>query len=220
MPYSVIKNGDKYDILQVPVFRLGTVRDYPYDAEWGQRMLSKMAKRAAAGYLPPVIVGHGGQINWGEEKPAVGFMKNFRIEPGFDPEGNDGTVYCDLCEIAAETMQEIKEMKYPYRSVELWNDAAEISAVALLGASEPYFKFPRLEVENFSREGKAECVLFSEYQLTEETPGAKGVGSESYTTKVKIRLLKHVGYLMPGTITLVDSADAEKLIKDKKAVAL
>ena len=36
--------------------------------------------------------------------------------------------------------------------------------------------------------------------------------------KVKIKLTRHVGYLMPGTITKVDAAEAERLIADKKAI--
>lgn len=110
-------------------------------------MLDNMKNRAQSGFYPPVIVGHNGFGSELKEKEAIGFMTNFSVEyAGDDPDMPMGTVYCDFSDISEERMQEIRDMKYPYRSVEVWNDRAEFSAVALLGGTEPYFKFPRLEV--------------------------------------------------------------------------
>jgi hypothetical protein len=154
--YKVIKGeSGKYRIERVPIFKLGDIRGFSYDRGWSERMLANMQRRAESGFYPPVIVGHNGFGSELKEKEAIGFMTNFSVEyTGEDPDIPMGTVYCDFSDIGEERMQDIRDMKYPYRSVEVWNDRAEFSAVALLGGTEPYFKFPRLEV--FSAEdGKA-----------------------------------------------------------------
>lgn len=148
------ENG-KYRIERVPIFKLGEIRGFLYDRQWSERMLANMQRRAESGFYPPVIVGHNGFGSELKEKEAIGFMKNFSVEyMGDDPDMPMGTVYCDFIDIGEERMQEIRDMKYPYRSVEVWNDRAEFSAVALLGGTEPYFKFPRLEVFG-AEDGKA-----------------------------------------------------------------
>lgn len=146
--YKTVKGDNgKYRIEKVPIFKLGEIRGFLYNRQWSERMLDNMKNRAQGGFYPPVIVGHNGFGSELKEKEAIGFMTNFSVEyAGDDPDIPAGTVYCDFSDIGEEQMQEIRDMKYPYRSVEVWNDRAEFSAVALLGGTEPYFKFPRLEV--------------------------------------------------------------------------
>lgn len=154
------ENG-KYKIEKVPIFQLGLIRGQEYSDTWGKLMLDNMQKRARSNYYPPIILGHGG--GFVQEKEAIGFLKNIQIE--------GKTVYADLDEVQEYVAEyEIGKLKYPYRSVEVRFEQAEITALALLGATEPYFKFPRLEI--FSEMGGGDSFTYAETEdgirLTEE----------------------------------------------------
>lgn len=194
------ENG-RYTIKKVPVFKLGDIRGYCYNRAWSERMLSNMQMRAENDYYPPVIVGHNGFGSELKEKDAIGFMKNFSVEyQGNDPDVPMGTVFCDLDEIPEAAMQDIRDMKYPYRSVEVWNDRAEFSAVALLGGTEPYFKFPRLEV--YSQEKGAPVVHNfaienGELKIEQEggsrsSSGAEQSGDKKFTLKEFVAEVKRL----------------------------
>lgn len=161
MKYKWVKlDNGKYRIERVPVFKLGQIRGFLFDPAWAARMMIMMDTRANAGYYPPVIVGHNGFGSELKEKEAIGFMRNFSVEvTSDDVENPNGTIYCDLDELTEAAFEEIRALKYPYRSVELWYDRAEFSAVALLGGTEPYFKFPRLEL---SQDPEGEVFQFSD----------------------------------------------------------
>lgn len=152
MKYKVTKKDNgKCKVEKVPIFQLGEIRGLKYDQEWGERLKATMKKRASSSYFPPIILGHGG--GFVNEKPAVGFLSNFQIE--------GKTVYADFDDLSEATVEyEIGQLKYPYRSVEVRHDEAEITAVALLGATEPYFKFPRLEI--YSAAGQGETYNFED----------------------------------------------------------
>lgn len=150
------KENGKYKIERVPVFKLGNTRGFEYSVGWGKQMLQVMGSRAKAGYYPPIIIGHVDAWIQGEQ-PANGFMSNFSLgSTSEDPTSLSGTVYCDFDDVPEATMELIRDMKYPYRSIEVRNTSFEITAVALLGSSEPHFKFPRLEITGFSAGDQAD----------------------------------------------------------------
>jgi hypothetical protein len=155
--YKVVKQANgKYTIEKVPVFGLGMIRDFAYSAEWAQRLVMRMQELKQSDYYAPVIIGHNPMWAEGEEKEAAGFLDNVRVELGVEPSEAQpakdifiGTIYADLIDIGEEPMKDIADLKYPYRSIEVRNEAAEITALALLGGTEPHWKFPRLKVEGF-----------------------------------------------------------------------
>ncbi len=126
----------KYKIKGVPIFELGEHRGFNYDAAWAKRALANFSRlKAEKGYVPPVIIGHTGDDD-SPQKPAVGFIENLRLV---------GTQFiADLANIGAEIFEQIKAGMWPYRSVEVYDNAAQFTALALLGGTPPYMKTPPL----------------------------------------------------------------------------
>jgi len=157
MPYkSTKKENGKYAIEKVPVFQLGNFRDFEYSLDWADLMLLRMKQRQENGYYAPVIIGHNGFGSELKEKEVIGFMNNFSVEamaPNTD--GMIGTIYCDIDDVPESAIGDIVDMKYPYRSVEVRSSSAEFTALALLGGTEPYFKFPRMEIYAAGAPGEA-----------------------------------------------------------------
>lgn len=186
------ENG-KYKIEQVPIFGLGMIRDFPYNGEWAARLVERMQELKRNDYYAPLIFGHNSMWSETEEKPAEGFLDNIRAELGVEPSEAQppkdiyvGTIYADLIDIGEEPMKEIADLKYPYRSIEVRNETAEITALALLGGTEPHWKFPRLKVEGFKANPEADggkAVLVFKAVLdangkTEWIPSCAGMTAE------------------------------------------
>lgn len=132
-----------YIIRNVPIFELGNHRGFDYDESWARRALQSFARhKSERGYLPPVILGH--TRDDGEEKPAVGFLDRLRLV--------GRRIIGDLSGVAKELFDEIRAGRWPYRSVEVFDRAAQITAVALLGSTPPYMKTPPL---HFADDGSA-----------------------------------------------------------------
>jgi len=168
MKYNFKKNPDgSYTVFGVPIFQLGTHRGFSYDNNWSQKLINNHSALEKQDWLPPIIIGHNDFRDIGE-KPANGFLKNIRVE--------NGLVVADFQMNTQQDFDLLKELKFPYRSIEVYNEDAKISAVALLGGTEPYFKFPMLIV------GKDEgnyCAYSSdeEFELQESTQTGKQVFS-------------------------------------------
>lgn len=140
MKYKFQKNPDgTYTVFTVPVFTLGQHRNFNYDTAWAQKLINNHSALQNKGYYPPVIIGHNDFRNIAE-KESNGFMKNIRLE--------NGLIFSDIHVITEEDFQKIKDLKYPYRSVEVYGEEARMSALAFLGGTEPYFLFPALQLEN------------------------------------------------------------------------
>jgi hypothetical protein len=120
-------------IPDVPVFQLGMHRGFDYGIAWADRAIRTFNADAGEGRRPSVIVGHNLDVG---EKPAVGFMGNLRRI------GN--TLYADLVNIQREVFEQIRKGMWPQRSVEVYARSARIAALALLGGSSPYHRFPAL----------------------------------------------------------------------------
>ena len=138
--------GETYRVLDVPVFRLGNHRGFCYDRAWAERALGNFRADADAGRLPSVILGHSME---GVEKPAVGFLDRLRRI--------GDTLYADLKGLHSEVFRQIRRGMWPQRSVEVVRGAARVAALALLGSSSPYHKFPALG-ESFGESGSGGSV--------------------------------------------------------------
>lgn len=162
--YNLVRQADgKYTVQKVDVFRLGECKGFNFDNSWAERMVEHMKSLKEEGYLPPVIFGHNPRDDWFPfpEMPANGFMDNFSVEFGTVP--GSGVIYCDLVDINEADLPVIKDMKFPYRSVEVHPEEQYFCALALLGGTEPYHKLPRLQVNDkvvgFARDDKKKQVI-------------------------------------------------------------
>ena len=145
---TITNDKGKKCIKRVPIFKLGIIRGFAYDAAWAERAKTRMQELAAGDYYPPIIIGHNGLSSEIAEKEALGFMKNidYVLDPGNTTDDPRGTFYADMDDLSDYGEYVIKEKKYPSRSVEIQNERAEFSALALLGGTAPHFKFPQLEL--------------------------------------------------------------------------
>ena len=146
------KNEDgTFNILDVPIFELGEHRGQKYDQKWMTEALSNFTSlKTEKRFLPRVIVGH---TNDKEEKPAVGFLDNLKLQ--------GKTVVADLVNLAQKTFDEIRTKAWPSRSVEVNPLKKKFTALALLGGSEPYFQFEPIDVK-FEADPDGQWVDFSD----------------------------------------------------------
>lgn len=157
MKYNSKKEADgSYTISRVEIFRLGKHRGFNYDEAWGKRLVENQKELEKTGYQAPVIIGHNND-NATTEKAANGFLTNFDV--------SDGVVYADLTKVPAATYADLTDRRYPQRSVEVYNNAAKITALALLGGSEPYFKFPMLEMFQAESGDRGEITYSEDEEL-------------------------------------------------------
>lgn len=151
--FKTEKNEDgSYNVLSVPIFELGSHKGEKYDDDWFQKTKELHEKQEKADYMPGVIIGHN---DGKEEKPVIGFLKNLQLK--------GKTVLADIVKIAETAFNDIKDRKYPHRSVEIWKGKPGITALALLGGTPPYFKLPILEVafqEQFHQDGEHDILNF------------------------------------------------------------
>jgi len=135
--------GGKFAVRGVPIFALGEHRGFTYDESWARRALRTFALlKKEHGYLPPVVMGH--TTDDGEEKPAVGFLDRLRLV--------GSQIVADIVGLSKEVFEEIRAGRWPYRSVEVFDKAAQITALALLGGTPPQMKSAPL---HFADDGTA-----------------------------------------------------------------
>ena len=134
--YKSTKNDDgSFNILGVPVFQLGKHKGFPFTKEWAKKTLENHKANEEKGYFPSVILGHNDNK---DEKPATGLLGNLKLK---------GELFiADLIKIPAKVFDKLKEGAYPHRSVEVAPSKNKITALALLGGTTPYLKFPIMEV--------------------------------------------------------------------------
>lgn len=160
--FRVTDHGDgTYSIGDVPIFELGEHRGFEYDEAWGDRTISNFAKlKGERGWLPTVFLGHTSDEPGAPEKPAVGFLDNMRRV--------GKQIVADLTHIGQEIYEQIRAGQWPYRSVEVFNRAAQITGLALLGGTTPYHKFAPL----LFGDERGEWVMFQIAEHKDETPMA------------------------------------------------
>ena len=136
MKYKSSKNNDgSFNVLEVPIFQLGTHKGFSYTKKWAEETLKTHKALEKNEYFPSVIIGH--TDNKGE-KPAVAFLKNLKLKGDF--------FFADLIKISSNFFDKLKERAYPYRSVEVSPVKNRFAVLGLLGGTPPYFKLPIMEV--------------------------------------------------------------------------
>jgi|GEM_PF-1501851 len=132
-----------FAIRGVPVFELGEHRGFRYDEAWARKALKTFVRlKSEHGYLPPVILGH--TTEEGDEKPAVGFLDRLRLV--------GSRLVADIVGLSKKLFEQIRAGRWPYRSVEVFDRAAQVTALALLGGTPPYMKTAPL---HFADDGSA-----------------------------------------------------------------
>lgn len=139
-----------YSVRGVPVFELGEHRGFRYDEEWARKALRNFSRlKREREYLPPVILGRTRTDT--EEKPAVGFMDRLRLV--------GKRIVADLTGLGADVFAQIRAGHWPYRSIEVFDRAAQITALALLGGTPPHMKTAPL---HFAEDGDAGIWIHGE----------------------------------------------------------
>ena len=153
--YKTKENKDgSFNVLEVPIFKLGKHRGFDYNKEWFEKAKANHIEGLKEGYLPSAIVGHDGT----EEKESVGFLDNLKLK--------GQNILADITKISPEFFEKIKKRAFPHRSIEVHPEKAKISALALLGGTEPYHKLPVLEVFGEEKEGAEYFDMEDENELT------------------------------------------------------
>lgn len=159
-----------WTIHDVPVFSVHTDerRGEPehYDEDWLYRAVKlAQGRERHDGYLGPLHKQH-------HPNPEVQFAGKFRLTGVRDLvyEGEPTpTIYADFVDIPDEVYQEIKQGRFPYRSVEIPGpEKPEVLSIALLDHEVPYFRYANMRIAKESTAGgrkKAhrdlvECVTY------------------------------------------------------------
>lgn len=148
--YDHVKNKDgTYDILGVPIFKLGKIRGFSYTKKWFKKTQENHKADEDNDYFPSVIIGHN---DGKEEKPSRGLFRNLKLNE------NDN-ILADLIKIPEKIFNKIKDREFPHRSIEVVPKDNKITALALLGGTTPYHKLPILEI--FSDDDEHEILSFN-----------------------------------------------------------
>lgn len=149
--YATSTNEDgSVNIHKVEIFKLGNHKKFNYDQDWAKKAIANFNKeKSEAEFLPSVIIGHN---NGKEEKPVKGYMDNLTME--------GDVIYSDIVKVPKENVDEVKQ--FPNRSIEVNNENATITALALLGGTRPYHKFPLME---FGEDEKNTVIDFADGDL-------------------------------------------------------
>jgi len=140
--YQTTFDGKTYSILKVPIFK--TTEDEErgtFNITNLREIVKNFNKGVKNDWYPRIFIGHH-DPNSTENRLGVGFLDNLVYE--------DEVIYADFVKINRDVFEDIKNLKYPYRSVEIKKDTKEIRGLALLESQPPYFSFPILNVSNYS----------------------------------------------------------------------
>jgi hypothetical protein len=170
MGYRATKTGDgKLIVHNVPIFVTCSRGDTEFNDEWIAKAMSVARQQQSESYLPPLHIRHH------EDDVEVKSAGVFRIV-GTEPitfKGQQRTaIMADLIITDEQTQADVMAMKFPYRSVEIFNvESPCIDSLALLDHEPPYLELPMLMVSEIneaagSRRGPEVCDTHS--------PGATG----------------------------------------------
>lgn len=158
-PATQLADGT-FEIRDLDIFET-CVREHPitgrrdvFDTQWLRQAVEAARERESRGYFAPVHLGHHGDTD--DEPTFAGFLHNLAVVSAADAtdaaesasEADSATLRATITSIPAEVFARIRDRRIPYRSVEILDPAVpEISSLALLEATVPYFKFPITAVE-------------------------------------------------------------------------
>lgn len=138
--YTQAEDGT-YTVNDVEIFELGKHRGFEFDDSWAQRAINWFQRmKTERSWLPPIIIGHNPDDPDAPEKPSVGTFDNLRHVGKM--------LVADMVGLGEDVFNDLRQRKYQNRSVEVHDKSAMITALALLGGTEPYHKLPLLQFGN------------------------------------------------------------------------
>ena len=142
-----------------------TIRDVPFfselpagvrsnekaiSREWMESVIARHHKlETEQKHLPPV---HANHHDSGRENFRIGFLRPTRVGKLILDGEPRWTLFGDIVRIDDKNFQDIRELRYPYRSAEIGRGwTAEIASLALSEDEAPHFKLPMLTIGNETR---------------------------------------------------------------------
>lgn len=138
----------------VPIFAECARGDLTFDANWLQAALNCAKQAERDGYLPPLHTRHHEEAtDYNNAVRAVGTFRITRASPLTFKGQRVLALFADLLVTDEAMAEELGRMRYPYRSVEIFDPEGppKINGLALLDHEAPYLELPMLfagEVED------------------------------------------------------------------------
>lgn len=145
--FKVTKTDGKTIFHRVPIFAECARGDLSFGAAWIAGAVAQAKQQERDGYLPPLHTRHHEPET--AQTNAVQAVGVFRIVDA-SPLSFKGTritaIFADLIVTDEWAAEEIERMKYPYRSVEIFDPEGDpkINGLALLDHEAPYLELPML----------------------------------------------------------------------------
>ncbi len=145
--FKVTKTDDHTVFHSVPIFAECERGDLCFDAKWIAGAVAEAQQQERDGYLPPLHTRHHEPAT--DQTDAVKAVGVFRITDA-GPVTFKGkritAVFADLIVTDPGMADELGRMKYPYRSVEIFDPEGppKINGLALLDHEAPYLELPML----------------------------------------------------------------------------
>jgi len=171
--YRASKDGTRLIIHDVEIFcacERGEGEDRTvFDEAWVCAALAAAQRKEAEGYFPPLHVRHHGPAS--DDVQAAGMFRVTRTEPITMGGKRRLAIIADLIITDPAIQAEVMTMRYPYRSVEIFDAAVpSIDSLALLDHEAPYLELPVLAVHGahqagvacFQRGAGAQILFFDE----------------------------------------------------------
>lgn len=177
-PRVTEQDNGKFTVHRVPIFMEHDDRGWDCDAEWMRGAVKKQQQNSKKGFLPRLFVGHTDKDN-PNEKPVVAFLDNFTHST------STGTLYADFTDVPSELIEQFKDNNWPGRSAEVFPEEHEITAVALLGGTPPFFKLPDLQL-NSKRKHAGAPVLYAMEVKTMSDKNKKGTQYMDEATREEV----------------------------------
>lgn len=152
--YRATREGDTLVVHDVPIFCACKRNDFEADEAWIVAAVKGAKQRAREGYLPPLHTRHHeAETARNDSVCAAGMFRVTRAEPITLGGQRRLAVIADLIITNPGTQEDVLRMRYPYRSVEIFDvDTPSIDGLALLDHEAPYLTMPLLVVSSVEDE--------------------------------------------------------------------
>lgn len=145
--FRVTKDDGKTVYHDVPIFAECSRGDLKFNAEWVSKAVSAAIQREVDGYLPPLHCRHhepGTEMN--DSVRAAGVFRITKAAPMTFKGTTVLAIFADLIFTDETLADEVARMRYPYRSVEIFDPEGppNIDGLALLDHEKPYLELPML----------------------------------------------------------------------------
>lgn len=161
MGYEATREGGTLTIHDVPIFCACERGDFVVDEVWIARAVERARRKEREGYLPPLhTLHHGKDKEATETVRAAGVFRITRAAPITLDGKRRLAVLADLIITDPYVQDEVLRMRYPYRSIEIYEPDEEpsIDSLALLDHEAPFLEMPMLVVASVEEKGDAQTV--------------------------------------------------------------